>query len=285
MYRWASISKPVTAALALLLAEEGKVSLDVTARSLVPEFPEKRWPITLEHLLCNQAGIVHYQHGPKGPKREYDDPDPFRDRVRALDVFCDSPLLFEPGTDHSYSTHGFALAGAVLERAGEARFRDLVAERIAEPMNMTTFRPDFQSDDIPRRASGYVQLQDGRVIESGDSNVAWKLPGGGWISTVGDLARFGAGIVGEELLSPEDRERMFTPRTTSQGEPTGYGLGIGVRVRGDHRFVSHSGGQRKASTFLLLEPDLRLGVALMSNTEGMSLGGLAFNVMDVILDE
>ena len=71
-------------------------------------------------------------------EREYPDPHPFADVVTALDYFKESPLLFEPGTKYSYTTHGFMLLGAAAERAGKQRFADQVKKRIAEPCAMVS---------------------------------------------------------------------------------------------------------------------------------------------------
>lgn len=279
-YRWASISKPVTAVAALQLVEKGRLNLDADVRELVPEWPEKRWKVTARNLLRHQAGVVHYQHGPIVTARTYDDPDPFRDRILALDKFRESPLLFEPGTVHSYSTHAYALLGAVVERAGGERFCDQVQARIARPLGMTSFGPDFhQSEDIPDQTKGYVAVLPERTIDSGDSNVAWKLAGGGFLSTVGDLARFGIGLMDDSLLEDETRELMFTNQTTKSGATTGYGLGVSVQTIAGYRAIGHGGSQRKARTFLLVVPELGLGFAVMTNTEGADVQRLAGAVL------
>jgi len=275
MYRWASIGKSVTATLALQLVEEGKLDLERDVREYVPEFPAKQFPFSARQLLCHQAGIVHYQHGPVRTERTYERENPFADRILALDMFKESPLLFEPDTSYSYSTHGYVLLGAVVERAGGAPFDEQLAERIAKPLGLETFQPDHPTTEIPERTLGYCVRADGSAVLGGDSNVSWKVPGGGYISTVAELARYGAAFCDEGLLSAESRRAMWTEQRTKDGTGHGYGFGFGVGELEGRRVVSHSGGQRKTSTFLIVCPDLKLVVALMCNTQGAGLGDLA----------
>jgi CubicO group peptidase (beta-lactamase class C family) len=281
MFRWASVSKPMTAVVAMQLAEAGKLDLDADVRTLVPEFSEKPSKITSRQLLTHQGGIVHYSNGPViKTERDYGVDHPFEDVVVALDMFKDSPLVCEPGSKHSYTTHGYMLLGAVVQRAAGEEFAALVHRRIAEPMGMTTLRPDYQWEAIPHRAKGYRRGKDGEIVPSTDTDVSWKLAGGGWISSAGDMARFGSGMLGTKLVSADTRAQMWTAQPTRDGVETDYGLGFGVRERDGRLEISHSGAQEKAATFLLILPEPSgdeggVVVAVMCNTEGSKLDGLS----------
>jgi len=282
-YRWASISKPVTAMAVLQLFEAGRLELDADVREYVPEFPDLGAVVTPRHLLCHQAGIVHYRHMRMRTLRDYDHPHPWTDAIIALDMFKESPLLFEPGSRYSYTTPGYVLLGAVIEKAGHGTYVEQVQGRICKPLGMTTMEPDRQwGEPIPHRARGYHQEGD-EWIDSGDNNISWKLAAGGWISTVGDLARFGQGLMGPDMLSVETQLAMWEPQVTSSGEKTTYGLGVGVGHLDEALTVSHSGGQRKTSTYLLCAPEYGTAVALMCNTSGTPLGGLAEEIMTLLL--
>lgn len=276
LYRWASISKPVTAIVAMQLAEAGKLDLDADVHGLVPEWPAKPWPVTSRQLLTHQGGVVHYTNGTVVRReRHHAEEHPFEDVVKALDTFADSPLVCEPGTKHSYSTHGYLLLGAVVQCAGGEPYWKQVKARVADPLRMTTFRPDYQWLAIPNRAVGYRRVADRPAALSTDTDVSWKLAGGGFVSGIGDLGRFGAGLLRGELVKPETRERMWTATRTKDGAATNYGLGFGVRRTATEFEVSHSGSQEKTATLLVLRPLERRGIALMCNTEGAELGTLA----------
>lgn len=280
-YRWASISKPLTAVTAVRMAEAGPFDLERDVRTWVPEFPEKQGVVTPLAILGHLSGITHYSDAIR-TWGEYERPHPFEDLILALDVFKESPLLAPPGTQYSYSTHAYSLLGAAMQRAGGERYAELVAKKVLVPLGMGATFPDFLSRAIPNRARGY-QVVEGGVIDSGDDDISWKLPGGGWTSTVGDLGRFAAGLCGDDLLSQEQKTLLWTPRTTTAGEPTGYGLGFSISELDGRRYVSHGGAQRKSRTFMAILPDQGLAVVLMSNTEGMPLEGLAEELLRLLL--
>jgi serine beta-lactamase-like protein LACTB len=275
LFRWASISKPVTAVAAMQLVLAEKLDLDRDVRTYVPEFPEKPWPLTARQLLCHQGGVVHYTNGKVvRTDAQYDREHPFEDVVLALDQFKASDLVAEPGTTYAYTTHGYMLLGAVVERAGGERFADQVRRRVAEPAGMTSFQPDYQWVDIPHRAVGYRRLGEA-ILPTTNTDVSWKLPGGGFISNVGDLARFAAALMGDTLLPADTRERMWTNQSTRDGKRTGYGLGFGVSNVDGERRIAHSGSQEKTRTLMQLFPKDRVAVVLMTNSEWAKLDTFA----------
>ncbi|MEM7201492.1 MAG: serine hydrolase domain-containing protein [Planctomycetota bacterium] len=273
LFRWASISKPVTAVAAVQLVRAGALDLDLDVRDYVPEFPPKPWPITARQLLQHRAGIVHYRNGKVvRTERDYDAAHPFADVVTALDTFKASPLIAEPGAKFSYTTHGYILLGAVVQRAGKAAFRRQVADRVARPLGMTTFRPDDQWEEIAGRAVGYRRVV-GLTFRSSNTDVSWKLPGGGFLSNVGDLARFARGLLGDDLLTDDEKAQMWAPQAAPETESGTYpyGLGFGVRVVDGRLRVSHSGSQEKTKTLMQLDPERGRAVVAMSNSEWASL--------------
>jgi serine beta-lactamase-like protein LACTB len=276
MYRWASISKPVTAVAAMQLAEAGKLDLDADVRTLVPEFPEKPWPVTTRQLLCHQGGIVHYSNGTVvvTPLTETV-VNPYQDVILALCRFKESPLVNEPATAFSYSTHGYILASAVVERAADEKFWPFVRDRVAKPSGMSSFRPDYQWEQIEHRAVGYRKGRDSEIVRSTDTDVSWKLGGGGFISTVGDLSRFSIALMDNRLVKQRTFVDMCTGQKLKSGESTDYGLGLGVGRINGKLMATHSGGQEKAATYLLMVPTERLSIAVMCNTEGASLAEMS----------
>jgi len=122
-FRWASVCKSVTAVAAMQLVEKGQLDLDADVRTYVPEFPDKGVRITPRELLCHQGGIVHYSNGKViQTKESYSEAHPFADVVTALDKFKESPLVNVPGEKYAYSTHGYILLSAVIQRAGHRAF-------------------------------------------------------------------------------------------------------------------------------------------------------------------
>lgn len=272
MFRWASISKSVTAVAALQLVAAGKLDLDADVRKYVPEFPDKGAPVTIDQLLRHQGGIVHYTNGKIiRSKRLYHVPNPYQHVSLALDDFRESPLVNRPGEQYSYTTRGYMLLSTAVERAGNERFIRQVNRRIGQPLGMTSLQPDYQWKAIQHRATGYLRRQ-GKVVRSTDTDVSWKLGGGGFISNIGDLARFAKGLINRQLVDAESEKQMWTLKPPANGKPTKYALGFSVEGEGRNLKVSHSGSQEKAKTRMVIYPRRRLGLVVMSNSRHVDPG-------------
>ena len=284
-YRWASISKPMTAIAAMQLVEQKKLDLDRDIRSYVPEFPAKPWPISTRRLLAHQGGIVHYRNGRViRTKTNYKDPHPFKNLVLAIDTFKESPLIAEPGTKYSYSTHGFILAGAVIRKAGGAPYWAQVRERIKAPLGLQSLEPDYQWKDIQGRAVGYRRLgKRGLPFPSSNTDVSWKLPGGGFLSNVRDLARFGMAWGSPVLLKPASWKTLWTALPLKNGRKPHYGLGFALGSFAGKPLVEHAGAQEKARTWLAALPKEHSGVAIMSNCEYAKLRPLSRRLLALLV--
>jgi CubicO group peptidase (beta-lactamase class C family) len=230
---------------------------------------------------------VHYTNGSVVVTlHPYKQPNPFESVLLALDTFKESPLVNLPGQKYSYTTHGFILLSAAVERAGKEKFAHQVRNRIAKPLRMETLQPDYQWVEIPNRTIGYRKRQE-KIVVSSNTDVSWKLAGGGYISNIDDLTKLGEGLLNGKLVEPATLKLMWTPRKTSTGEQTSYGLGFrqwnyfdgklqrtltksgefALKDKLTLRLMGHSGSQQKTKTLLVLEPSKNFGMALMANSE------------------
>ena len=174
--------------------------------------------------------------------------------------------------------------GRVVEGASGQKFADFVGENIFKPAAMERIRVDSVADIIPNRAQGYRITDKGVLTNSPLADNSYKVPGGGFVSTAEDLARFAVALQTDRLLKRETLELMYAPQKTKDGKETSYGLGWGVSRRPTgERAVGHSGGQQRVSTFLGMQPDQGLAVVIMSNLEGARLGDLAQRIGDLVL--
>ena len=279
VYRLGSISKPITAVAVMQLFERGRLDLDAPVQKYCPAFPEKQWPVTTRQVLGHLAGIRHYKSD-----EEFNSTRFYASVTEGLSMFKDDPLLFEPGTKYSYTTHGYSVLGCVVEGASGQKFADFVVENIFKPAAMERIRVDSVADIIPNRAQGYRITDKGVLTNSPLADNSYKVPGGGFVSTAEDLARFAVALQTGKLLKRETLELMYEPQQTKDGKATSYGLGWGVAKRPTgERAIGHSGGQQRISTFLHMQPEQGLAVVIMSNLEGARLGDLAQRIGDVVL--
>jgi serine beta-lactamase-like protein LACTB, mitochondrial len=275
LIRWASVSKPLTAVVAGQLVAEGRLSFDDDVRKYVPEFPDHGVTIRVRDLLCHQSGIVHYANGRVvRTQKEYGEPHPFQNVINSLDTFKESPLVNAPGEKYSYSTHAYMLLSAVTERAENKPFAQQVQDRINSPLGLTTLQPDYQWVEISPRAVGY-RLRNQQVIPSTNTDVSWKLGGGGFISSVEDMAAFGAGLMGSKLLSEKIKSQMWVRQKTTDGSETDVGLGFFIDGVGESLRVSHNGSQEKAKTRMVIYPNRKNGIVVMSNCEHAEPGRIS----------
>lgn len=279
VYRLASISKTFTAVAAMQLVDDGRLDLDADIRTILPEFPEKRWPVTARQLLGHLAGIRHYRMGEIWSTEHY------ADVFRPLDIFRDDALLHEPGTKFLYTTYGYNLLGAVVARVAGKPFLTVLREGVFEPCGMRTIRDDHVSRLIPHRARGYRIDRHGDLWNCVHVDTSNKIPGGGLVADVHDLARYAIALMDGKLVADSTRTLMWTPGRTTDGNSTHYGLGWSVRRREGRKEVLHTGGQPGTSTALLLVPEQRAAVVALSNLEDAGTLPLARRIVDIVLGE
>jgi CubicO group peptidase (beta-lactamase class C family) len=278
VYRIASISKPITAVAAMQLAEKGKLDLDAPIQRYVPTFPQKPWPVTARELLSHLSGIRHYNS-----LREVDSTRHYTDLLAPLKVFAGEPLVFEPGTHFLYSTYGYSLLGAAVEAASGMRFGDCLRENIFTPAHMDHTCIDDVYSVIAHRARGYRRTLDGGIENCALADDSNKVPGGGFVSTAGDLVRFAAALERGQLASKQTLALMFTPARTTGGRTVPYGLGWMILDRAGRRWVGHSGAQPGVSAYLLASPSDGFSVAVLANLEGVDLLALSARIADITL--
>ena len=262
IFRWASISKTLTAVAALKMEEEANClsrdeeaicfSIKDKVSDHVGYWPSnlKKGDITVKHLLSNRSGIIHYKNrdncsgntAPDYDKSQHVDEE-FNPK-QAIDVFKNAGLCFDPGSDYKYSTFGFSLAAAAIQEASNSTYAEWVKKKIANVAGMTTLRQATGS------SHGY-NLTCGQLIPKTEGSKAFVLPGGGWESTIADLALFGNAILQGSLL--DDTARLWTERTGNQDHPAttsnpNYWLGINLSDNGKR--VWHRGTHEDTHTFM-----------------------------------
>ena len=259
-FRIGSVSKTLTATALGLLVEEGRLDLDAPIQQYVPDFPTKRYPITTRQLAGHLAGIRHY----RGVDEFLSNRSYASVRV-ALDVFADDSLLFEPGTQFSYSSYGWNLISAIIEAASGQDFLEFMQQRVFTPLGMRHTGPDRVDSIIPQR-TGYYMLRNDTLINGPfvDNSVKWA--GGGFLSSAVDLMRFGAAHFGAGILRAETLALLQKPQRLADGESTNYGLGwrTWISPAGRH-VVGHGGGSMGGSTAFVTLPDERIVVAVIAN--------------------
>ena len=269
-FRTGSIAKPITATAVLQLAESGRIDLDAPISRYVPEFPHDE--VTARHVLGHLSGIRHYRGDEFASVRRYES------LTDALQVFVQDDLLFSPGREFSYTTYGYNLLGAVVERTSGEDFMEYIARRVFEPAGMTRTVADDHYRIVAGRTRFYRRVGDERQLENAQpADTSVKIPGGGLLSTACDLVRFAGAVNSGRLLEDVTVERAFVAQKLNSGEEGAVGLGWFVDEFQGERRVGHGGGQQGTTARLELLPESGTIAVILSNLE-------AYPEMQVLTD-
>src|SRR5262249_51825473 len=156
---------------------------------------------TTRQLLGHLGGIRYY-HVPEIPY-SVSEADPEVGNTRHFDdgitgglgFFANDPLVAPPGTHFNYSTQGYTLVGCAIEGASGKKYADSVRESVLTRAGMVHTRPDDRFAIIPSRTRFYSKDKSGGVMNAEFLDSSYKMPGGGWLSSASDLARFEAAIL------------------------------------------------------------------------------------------
>jgi CubicO group peptidase (beta-lactamase class C family) len=262
----ASGTKGVTALAVVALIEDGALSLETTARSLLgsdlPLVPDR---VTVEHLLSHRSGIGDYVDEDAGVDvDDYLMPVPVHELVTSDDylvVLEGHPPKFEPGARFSYCNSGYVVLALLAERASGIAFHELVVSRVCEPAGMrdTVF---LRSDELPgRTAAGYIGVNDRTNIfhlpvrGSGD---------GGIYTTVADVRALWTSFFAGRIVPLEWVAEMLRARSDVASQGKRYGLGFWLDAE---RPVARLEGMDAGVSFLSWhDPERDMTATIVSNT-------------------
>jgi CubicO group peptidase (beta-lactamase class C family) len=216
-----SVTKQFTCACILLLAEDGKLSVEDRVAKYYPDLTRAN-DISLYDLMTHTSGYPDYY------------PLDFVDRrIRkpiALDQllaeYAGGKLDFEPGTRWSYSNTGYILLGRVIEKVSKEPMRQFLDRRILKPLGMkhSVFEPNSEG---ARLAHGHTSFALGPAEPASREADGWLHAAGGLWSSVSDLARWDLALMEGKVLKPESYRLLTTRRKLQSGKTKDYGCGMG----------------------------------------------------------
>ena len=278
LYPVGSISKSLTATAAGLLYERGRLDFDVPIQTYLPEFPEKKWPITTGQLMGHIAGVIRSYGMAETLRQAHCD-----DARSAIDAVAEDTLIYEPGTEYAYSNFGWRLVGAVVEAAAGESYLEFMDREVFTPAGMDLTVPDLGEE--AGEAVKYDRAAYGTLRRGQDIDMSCSMAPGGFLSTPTELVQFGHAMLNGELLDPATVELFWTPQRLKSGAPTSYGYGWGVgnvalgaeSEGANTRLISHGGAVLGGRASLMILPDEDMVVAVMTNAAG-DVSGLARDI-------
>jgi D-alanyl-D-alanine carboxypeptidase len=261
-YSIGSISKQFTASAVLLLAEQGKLSLDDPVSRFLPGLTRAD-EVTIRQLLSHTSGYRDYWPQDYVP--------PFmRQKITAteiLDRWAKRPLDFEPGTEWQYSNTGYVIAGVIVEKAAGMPLLQFLATRVFGPLGMRGIvdidrEPLSESDPV-----GYVRYALGPPRVAPEEGDGWLFAAGELAMTPRDLGLWNIAMIDQKLLKPESYREMETEVLLKNGVAAGYGLGLDVGMSAGHRMLSHGGEVSGFTASNRVFPDDRAAVTVLTNQD------------------
>lgn len=223
-----SVGKTFVAALALLLVQEGRLSLDdKLERLLGGEKWFARLPnsgeLTLKTLLNHSSGIPNHAEDERFLKELFNHSARDIKHEELLTYVLGKRPLFPAGRGYYYSDTNYILAGLAIEKAAGRPLYELVAERILKPLRLDATIPS-DATTLPGVANGYFKGKPVIVGGRFTINPQWEWAGGGFASTAEDLARWVGALYGGQVLRPETVLQMMQGVAPPE-EGRSYGLG------------------------------------------------------------
>jgi CubicO group peptidase (beta-lactamase class C family) len=279
-----SVAKQFTASAIVLLAQEGKLSLDDDIRKYLPEVPDFGGQrITIRNLLTHTSGLRD-QWGllgieGLGPGTQVHSP------MTTLDLVEHQKMLnFAPGAEYLYSNTGYALAGLIVQRVSGKSLDEFTRERFFEPLGMrhTEWRADY-TKVVPNRATAYSGSASSGYHQ--DMPFTNMIGNGGLLSTMSDLLRWNENLDHPTVGGPSYVAAMQTPMRLNSGRMISYALGLEIVDYDGVREVSHGGSTAGYRTFLARYPVQHVSVAVWCNYAGANPTQLAHRVVDLVLEK
>jgi CubicO group peptidase (beta-lactamase class C family) len=269
-----SVAKQFTGAALLLLAQQGKISLDDPLRKYLPELPDYGVPLTIRHVLSHTSGlrewrsIAEYRGLPEG-RLVYNNQDLLE--MAAMQ----HGLNFGPGTHYSYTNTGFNILTILVERAlGNGKtFQEFTREMIFNPLGMThtRWRDDYRAV-VPNRALAYERSGGETWIQ--DTPVENIIGAGGLLTTVGDLLLWNENFTHARVGGPAFVKAQQTPAVLANGHTIRYAVGLEIDTVDGLREVSHAGATGGYRTWLGRYPEQGVSVAVLCNAASANPQGL-----------
>jgi len=277
IYEAGSVSKQFTAAAILMLAREGKLSLDDDIRTYLPEMPDYGAPIRLRHLLNHTSGVRDWgavasmEGWPRGLRAATN--------AHALEITArQRGLNFQPGERYLYSNTGYSLLTIIVQQVSGQSLADYTRDHIFTPLGMshTSWRNDFTAV-VPGRSNAYSPRADGFHLDMPFEDTYGH---GGLLTTVGDMLTWNAALDANRLGVSQD---MLVAGGLNDGTRINYGGGLRFQTHHGYTEIAHAGATAGYRAWLGRYPDQKVSVAVLCNTTDVTTLTLGRQVADLYL--
>jgi CubicO group peptidase (beta-lactamase class C family) len=285
LFDLASVSKHMTAVAILTLVEKGKLKLDQPVAQYLHDFhvPVNGRPVTVNDLLHHVSGLADYTSDDwEGSDEEFAS----LTNERHLKWLNGTKPRRAPGIKYEYNNSEYALLASIVERISGQSFARYAHDHLFVPAGMThTFILDGTARLPAEVIKGYATNSKGKVSRSSSPTV---ITGDGSVYTsVRELSLWDQALRSHRIINRRSQELAWSNGRYDNGNPIkdedGDGYGFGWVIEEKRRLVSHSGSWSGTATYLLLEMENGLTVAVLSNDEKTAVSDLAEEILALFL--
>jgi CubicO group peptidase (beta-lactamase class C family) len=268
IYEIGSVTKQFTAVGILLLAEQGKLSLDDDITRHFPGYNSQGNKIPVRRLLDHTSGIKGYTEIPEFGQFGMSD----LPQDSLVKIFSKKPFDFKTGEEEIYNNSAYFLAGLLIEKLSGKTYADFVKETMFDKAGMTNSRYCSESAIVKNRANGYDAADTlGNLIRARYLNHKWPYAAGSLCSTVRDLVKWNDALHNGRILQPASYAELIAPSTLNDGTRLRYAKGLALAPLAGRRAIWHDGGINGFISLNRYLPDDTLSVVVLWNSTGRNL--------------
>jgi CubicO group peptidase (beta-lactamase class C family) len=261
VYQIGSVTKQFTATMIMMLVEQGKLKLDDSILTHMPDLPAAWKDATVRQLLNHTSGIKSYTSVPAFGgvmmKRAT--------HADLIKLVADEKPDFAPGERWSYNNTGYYVLGMLIERIEKKPYRQALKDMITGPLGMTSTDLYLTSEIVQNRARGY-SVSPMAVHNAEYMDMGWPFAAGSILSSALDMVKWDAAQGSTKLLKPESWKQMWTPATFNDKTTFPYGFGWGLAKLPGSEVIEHGGAIPGFQAQFSRYPSKKLSIIVLGNS-------------------
>jgi CubicO group peptidase (beta-lactamase class C family) len=280
VFECGSVSKQFTATAILVLARDGKISLNDDVRKYIPELPVYDATVTIQNLLNHTSGLKDW--GSVGELTGWPRTTRVYTNALALNIISKQKTTnFTPGTEYDYSNANYTLLSYIVERVSKKSLASFTDSVFYKPLGMksTQWRDNFR-EIVPNRAIAYTRSSGQYLQQMPFEHVHGH---GGLLTTTTDLLKWNSLLADHTFLGKQVADWRIMQGKLKNGKTLSYASGITVNKVNGHVEISHSGATAGYRAWLAYYPKTKLSIILLSNDARFELGRIAGGIAEIYL--
>ncbi|RIH63607.1 class A beta-lactamase-related serine hydrolase [Mariniphaga sediminis] len=277
-FRIGEISELFTAFIYQKMVEEGTLHPDSAVWHYFPDFPEKRFNLSLKHLVNQTSGI----RNPRETERDWRALN--TSLIKGIDIFKDDSLAVPPGIYQVPNLFNYNLLGAVMEKVSGKHFPKILEEYVTDTLKLENTLPDNPLIPIIGRSDFFDHNYISQVINATTRDMRFKTPSEGLLSNAEDLVKFGNALLYSDYLSEELKKRLFEPVMLQNNMPAQMTNGwMTLADREGRKIFGKAGNVTGGGAILIIYPEEKLVIACAANLGILSEDFPVFKIAEYFL--